>query len=136
MYLEFFIDGEPKAQQRPRLFRQGNFMRAYSPKTNWYMIVYYACLGMKNKTKTVFKTPVSLHLSFFLPIPKSLSEKKKKALKWHVNKPDVDNLAKAVMDAINNAGLWEDDKLVAELKVDKQYGQRIGAKILIMELEP
>lgn len=34
---------------------------------------------------------------------------------------DIDNLTKAVMDAITAAGVWTDDDLVAELQVIKRY---------------
>lgn len=34
---------------------------------------------------------------------------------------DVDNLAKAAMDAITNAGIWVDDDQVVELNIVKRY---------------
>lgn len=37
-------------------------------------------------------------------------------------KPDVDNYAKAVLDAITKAGIWEDDSQVGALHVHKQWG--------------
>lgn len=121
MELRFFIKGEPKPQARPRIFTRGGFAKAYSPKTNWYMIVYYECLAQRKKLKEPFKRAVRLWLNFFLPRPKALQKKSKQNIVYVETKPDLDNLAKAVMDAINNAGLWTDDKLVCELIVTKIY---------------
>jgi len=51
------------------------------------------------------------HVTFVLPMPESWSEKKKSQLEGlaHRNKPDLDNLIKALGDAIykNDSGIWD-----------------------------
>ncbi|AWH32205.1 RusA family crossover junction endodeoxyribonuclease [Stenotrophomonas sp. SAU14A_NAIMI4_8] len=48
--------------------------------------------------------------------------KKPKTTKLPHPKPDVDNFAKGVLDAMTQAELWSDDTLVRELAVIKQWG--------------
>jgi len=56
------------------------------------------------------------HIRFYVPCPKSWSQKRKKAyhMKLHMGKPDVDNMCKAVLDS-----LFLEDKHVADLRITK-----------------
>lgn len=62
--------------------------------------------------------PESLSLTFFMPMPKSWSDKKKANMlnKPHQQRPDIDNLAKAFLDA-----LCEDDSYVYHLEATKVW---------------
>ena len=50
-------------------------------------------------------------ITFFLPMPKSWSEKKKEAMahKPHLQRPDLDNLIKALADAVHkdDSRIWD-----------------------------
>ena len=68
--------------------------------------------------------PVKLEATFAFPVPASLSRKEREdrlAQGWHTQKPDRDNLEKALMDALNRVGLWEDDAQVCTGNVDKRW---------------
>jgi Holliday junction resolvase RusA-like endonuclease len=58
------------------------------------------------------------HLIFYLPVPKSWKEYKKKEMhmKLHQSKPDWDNLSKAFFD-----GLMSEDKYIADVRVTKRW---------------
>lgn len=58
-------------------------------------------------------------ITFTLPMPKSWSKKKKDALRGqpHQQKPDIDNLAKALLDA-----LYGDDSHIHTLSLHKRWG--------------
>jgi len=60
----------------------------------------------------------TLNVVFYLPMPKSWSEKKKRAHQFapHKSKPDLDNLVKAVMDALK-----KQDSDVYQLTAEKRY---------------
>ena|SRR5690606_29710352 len=65
-------------------------------------------------------------INFYLPMPASWSKKKKRAmcLMPHQQKPDVDNLAKAFLDAI-----MADDSHVWSLKIRKFWADTGGIGI-------
>ena len=64
--------------------------------------------------------PISLVLSFYMPLPKSYSNKKKQSLvnKGHTNLPDLDNLIKNVLDR-GDGILWKNDKTIYEINAKK-----------------
>lgn len=90
--------------------------------------------------------PVRVFLNFYLPRNKSdysMSKKemvrklKPSAPKYHIKKPDPDNLAKAVLDALTNLGAWGDDKQVVQLWINKEYAadqNGMGCEISITEM--
>ena len=79
---------------------------------------------MANKDN--YTPPDSLGVEFYLPMPKSWSKKKKKALLGHPHqqKPDIDNLAKAFLDC-----LCKEDAYVYRLQVSKFWAEE--GKIII-----
>ena len=66
------------------------------------------------------------HVTFQMPMAKSWSKKKKTEMlgKPHQQKPDVDNLAKALMDAV-----LDEDEGVWDIRITKVWG--IDAAIII-----
>lgn len=48
---------------------------------------------------------------------------------WHAGTPDIDKALRATFDALTEAGIWRDDKLVAQVTASKVYGVRPGARI-------
>ncbi len=61
------------------------------------------------------------HVIFYMPMPKSWSDKKKQEMVWtaHRQKPDLDNLLKALLDAIYTLGRVEDDCVVNDIRATK-----------------
>lgn len=61
-----------------------------------------------------------------MPIPKSTPKSRKEAMFEgiikHTKRPDVDNMAKAVLDALNGIA-WEDDSQIARLSITKEYAK-------------
>ncbi len=69
------------------------------------------------------------HIIFILPMPKSWSKKKRAAMdgRPHQQKKDVDNLLKAVLDA-----MYKDDACVWDIRVSKFWGYE--GKIIIQRI--
>lgn len=146
--ISFFVEGEPKAQPRPRAFarRMGSTFaaRVYDPGTaeGWKSLV--ATAARPHLSAEPIQGPVYLKVGFVFARPKSHFGTgrnslmlKKSAPRAHVSTPDLDNLVKAVKDALTQIGMWKDDSQVCEEKVYKRYAdvnERQGATIEISEL--
>ena len=124
--IHVFVPGDPRGQPRPRAFyRKGLGVRVYDAGTaeGWKSQV---ALAMRHGIASVpTADPVRLELRFVLARPKSHYDKagivRKRMPRSHTAKPDVDNLAKAVLDAIQHLGVWVDDAQVTELLVTKRW---------------
>ena len=80
--------------------------------------------------KKNFKISEAVEIEFRLPMPKSWSKKKKIEMlgQSHTQKPDIDNLIKAVLDS-----LLDDDSGVHTVRASKKWG--IDGQIKIINLE-
>lgn len=80
--------------------------------------------------------PCFAAMTFILPRPKRLKSGPRQP---HAAKPDIDNLAKAVLDALNHVGVWGDDAQVSQAMLCKRYAasdERPGAEITIDDDRP
>ena len=70
------------------------------------------------KRKGFLLEPSGMHITFWIPCPKSWSQKKKTAHHGmlHQAKPDIDNLAKAFFDS-----LAVEDKIIANVTLTKRW---------------
>lgn len=141
--IEFFAVGIPRAQPRARAARIGKFTRVYNPSDadDWKTIVRNAAIAAQRLSDMSdpepWSGPLYVNLVFYFPRPKGHFNKKglkSTAPVWHTSKPDRDNLEKAVLDALVNAGVISDDKSVCAGGIQKLYGNpRCGCFIIIAE---
>jgi crossover junction endodeoxyribonuclease RusA len=66
--------------------------------------------------------PVEVRLLAVLPAPLSARKLAGAPRTWAARKPDVDNVAKAVLDALTDAAIWGDDAQVVALTVHRCWG--------------
>jgi Holliday junction resolvase RusA-like endonuclease len=124
--IEFYIFGVPVPEGRARFTKTG---RAYTPaKTREFKKqVHLAALSATISAGLFGPLSGALRMSldFTLPIPPSWSKRKQAEASGQfirpIGKPDVDNLAKAVMDGCNEV-LYFDDAQIVALSVRKRYG--------------
>jgi len=135
--LQFHIDGEPVPKGRPKFSKAGGFMRAYTPKKtlDYEAVVQQAARAAMGPTD-LLETPVGVFLYIRLPIPQSHSKKRREAclsgLEKPIKKPDIDNLAKSVLDGMNGI-VWRDDSQIVSLHVTKVYASGSGVDVLVKE---
>jgi Holliday junction resolvase RusA-like endonuclease len=79
--------------------------------------------------------PLWVSLAFRLSRPKSHFTKRgaltSSAPSHPTNKKDCDNLAKAVLDALTQVGVWQDDGQVVTLVISKIYSAVPGVGVFI-----
>ena len=144
--ITFFAAGEPKPQPRPRAFvrKFGNQFQArvYDASTaeGWKSAIAVAAKDFVPMPP--LQGPLRVDITFYMPRPKghfrSNGDLKPSAPKWHIGRGDRDNLDKAVLDALTDIGVWDDDGQVCAGEISKPYcapGQIPGAQIVITPLE-
>jgi Holliday junction resolvase RusA-like endonuclease len=139
MQIHFQVEGDPKGKGRPRFSRVGNFTKVYTDKqtlTYEAMIATFAKQAMGGTE--LLKTPVSVFLYVRLPVPQSYSNKRRDAclsgLEKPCKKPDIDNIAKTYLDAMNGV-IFVDDTQVIDLHVKKLYSVVAGVDVMVMETQ-
>ena len=125
------VYGKILGKARPRFTRQGH---VYTPKaTKDYEKSIRSEYIKENGTRYTGAIKVDIRACF--EIPKSYSKKQKfeasRGFLAPTKKPDADNIAKVVLDALNGVA-FEDDKNVVSLNVKKEY--TVGDEHLMVDV--
>ncbi len=153
MTLHLTWHGPPKGQPRAKATRRGKHVRMYTPDTADEMkdgIRRLAMQAMADGEWQHTTGPVEVVITTHFERPASHFRRvrgsavlKQGAPIYHDQKPDADNVAKAVMDALGPhgswPGVWYDDKQVASLIVGKMYaspGNGPSVDVSVTRLHP
>lgn len=126
---QFRVYHEPVAQprQRHRVVKKKNgdcFASNYLPKDAKIHAFKQAVKDSVGAFGDLLEGPLSLRLHFYMKRPqahyRSSGELKDWAPVYKIAKPDSDNLAKGVCDALNGL-VWKDDSQVVELHIVKMF---------------
>ena len=123
------IPGKPVGKARPRFRRAGFKVITYTPVSRIY----------KQSAGVLYTNiPLRVRILAKFPIPESWSKKnKEKALKGEIKpnkKPDLDNIAKIILDGLNGVA-YTDDKQVTSLEIEKVYSDTPCVVVYIAEDE-
>ncbi len=118
----FYVSGKPRGKGRPRFTRYG---KPYTPKeTVDYEKAVQAAWWKASDGYSFGDRPVEVQISAHYPMPKAFTKaQREQAEKGEIRpktKPDVDNIAKIILDALNGKA-FDDDNKVVSLMVDKRY---------------
>ena len=123
MHYYFRFDLAPTSKERPRATRSGHF---YTPaKTRQF----------ESSVKTLArqhwgnKEPLEMNLEAIL----TFYSKRPKTTKLQYPRKDVDNLSKAVLDALNQV-IYKDDSQIVKLTASKQWANEDFITIKLVEL--
>lgn len=133
----FVVPGEPVAQGRPRFRRVGNHVSTYDPKMSKdYKKTVQAYAKMAYGLPPI-SNAVQLTVNVYKSIPKSFSKaKRESAMSGELRpsvKPDWDNYAKGVADALNGI-VYADDGLVVTAMVNKWYAVNPRIEVMVQEV--
>ena len=138
--MKFDIPGPPVGKERPRtVIGKDGFSHTYTPQksTNWGAVIQgFAIQAGARKHYT--EDPVAVDIIIERAITKSWSKKRKQAaleFGYASSKPDVDNVSKAILDALNGIA-WKDDTQVAKLSVTRFHSERDNTSVEIILLTP
>lgn len=134
----FHVPGQPVGKGRPRIGRVAGHARMFTPeKTASYesTVKLFASQAMAGRPLLDGAVRVTLHIA--CQIPASWSQKKQASAAaggvMPTTKPDVDNVEKAIFDAMNGI-VWKDDVQVVSVVKDKRYGSAPGVSVRVEEL--
>ena len=129
--IAFTVPGDPVPQPRPRVSTVGGFARAYVPKDH-PVHAYRQAVALAARLAGLRQTDTPMNVCivavFKRPASHVTAKGAVKATAPKVPRPDVDNIAKAVLDAL---GEFFDDTLVESLSVSKSYGDVASTKVVI-----
>jgi len=128
----FVIPGEPKGKGRPRFTRSGH---PYTPgKTIEYENLVRMAFAEKYPDAEPLTGEVFVVINNYFAIRKSASKKKREMMANHkilpTKKPDLDNIAKAILDSLNGLA-FVDDAQVVWITICKCYGESPRAEVMI-----
>jgi Holliday junction resolvase RusA-like endonuclease len=120
--VSFTVAGQPVPQPRPRVSTAGGFARAYVPGKH-PVHAYREAIAAAARGAGLTQTGEVLNVVIDAVFERPKSHMRKAGVKPDAPKlprPDVDNIAKAVLDALQD--VIGDDSLVGRLVVEKSYG--------------
>ena len=120
--LAFTLPVVPTAQARPRHTRHGHTYKSAGQIAAEQTL---EALLVPHIPENALDGPLELCFMACLPIPKSAGKKAREAMlggiSGHTKKPDLDNLAKQLMDAMTRLRFWNDDRQITRLVAEKRY---------------
>ena len=133
MTYEFEVDGNIVGKERPRVNMYT--CTVYTPnKTKDYEELVRQYFKIKYPKHEILKGRLSIEITAYMKIPKSTSKAKQDEMLKNIvsptKKPDVDNIAKSILDAMNRY-VFEDDNQVSKIIIEKKYAieEKVHIKI-------
>lgn len=142
--ISFEVPGIPNSQPRQRhtlrRTKTGKtFIQNYTPQdapVNSYKAVVRLCCRFAMREKKLIEGPIEMQLVFIFPRSKSQTWKNKPMHRMeHTKKPDLDNLEKAILDALNGVA-WVDDSQVCRVLKEKLIASGDESPRAIVRIRP
>lgn len=135
----FIVEGEVVGKSRPRFTNRNGYVTAYTPKKtlDYEKKVREAYLNEYQPLRWVDKEPLEMIVNAYFEIPKSASKKAKENMllnEYPTKKPDLDNCAKSVADALNGMA-YEDDSQIVSLICHKFWSEEPKLEITIRQVK-
>lgn len=135
MIYEFEVPGKITGKGRPRV--NTSTAIAYTPaKTKEYEDLIKQYFIIKYRGTKPLEGRLSVTIKAHFSIPKNTGKLRNEEMLNNtispVKKPDIDNIAKIVLDALNKLA-FKDDNQITKLNVEKMYSEEEKVLILIEE---
>lgn len=137
--MTFTVEGSPQGKRRPRFTTVNGYARAYEHDSDalYENQIKLTFQNARPNDYDLYEKALSVRITALFDIPKAFSKvKTQRALRGEirpVKKPDSDNIAKVVCDALNGIA-YKDDTQIVELIVIKTYALRPAVIVTIEEV--
>jgi len=118
----FVVPGKPYAQKRPRAYARGGKAGTYNPAENRSFAETIGVIARVHFPEP--RTgPVRVEIEAVFEPARSWSKRRRESAMgtYHTQKPDRDNVEKAVLDGLSRIA-WADDAQVADGRCVKRWG--------------
>lgn len=136
----FTVPGPPQGKARARTFynsRIGKMQSMTPDKTVLYENLIKVAYNSVSTHIWDDKQPLEMTISAYFEIPRSSSKKSRQLMLENIvrptKKPDIDNIAKVVCDALNGLA-YRDDTQVVSLRLNKFFSDNPRIEVTIQEL--
>ena len=134
--VEFTVLGSPQGKGRPRFTRTGH---AYTPKNTVEYENRIVTTYLRDYSGFMFRDDDSLvvHIEAVFEPPKSVSQVRRAKMlqgEYPTKKPDIDNICKVYMDAMNKV-VYPDDKQVVAVGMKKVYGEVACVNVTVEKIK-
>lgn len=135
--VSFPVNCLPVPKGRPRFRKTKNFVQTYTPKKtlDFEEVVRTRAKEAMGSSEPL-EGPIEAFFFIRLPVPQSYHKSRSKAclegLESPIKRPDLDNYAKSILDAMNEV-VYKDDSQVISLHIKKIYAADPGVDILVRE---
>lgn len=135
MIYEFEVPGKIIGKGRPRLNSYTG--QVYTPtRTKDYECLIIQYFMLKYPRFKPFEGRVSVEIIASFEVPKSTKKSDKELMLENkinpLKKPDIDNIVKIILDAMNECA-FKDDTQITKLAVEKKYAKEEGIYVKIEE---
>lgn len=124
MKYSFEIKEKAIGKERPRYSSKTHRMYTPTKTSTFEEKVKWAFRSKYNIETELSEKPFRAKILVYFEPPKKISKKKREELLFQINytkKPDADNIAKSILDALNGLA-YKDDSQISTLSIIKQYG--------------
>ena len=122
--VEYRIECDPVPKGRPRAAVRGRHATLYTPKKTADYEAAVSRIAKEAMSGDPLEGPVKVTIIAYFTFPKSRSKRDRAEMRNGLvpclNRADVDNLAKSILDAMNGI-VYLDDRQVTRLLVEKYY---------------
>lgn len=133
MIYEFEVPGKITGKGRPRV--NTTTAIAYTPaKTKEYEELVKQYFIIKYRRINPLEGRIKINITAYFSVPKNTSKKQEESMLNNTisptKKPDIDNIAKIILDALNKLA-FKDDNQITKLEIEKKYGtvEKISVKV-------
>lgn len=137
--IHFVFYGEAIGKGRPRVSRRGGYVHTYTPERTRrfeenikFEYLAHSCERPYTRDKSLYAD-----IKIGVGIPRSYSKKDREnainGILRPSKKPDIDNIIKSIMDALNGLA-YEDDSQIVQIHAIKEYVQEPFVEVQIGEV--
>lgn len=114
--IDLVIYGKPVGKARPRFGRnkKGGVVTYTPQETKLYEQGVQTLAQVAMFGKSMLEGPVKVTIKAYFQHSKKTG--------WHISRPDLDNIVKAILDGLNGT-VFSDDAAVCQLVASKEYGE-------------